>query len=83
MKLADALEVSIPFLVSTENQDLDFLVALRRQALQRFMETTPISDEQMKHFEELCFFDSAPNSVRGWQDLLQNATYLLSQRAIE
>ena len=82
-KLADALEVSVGFFMSAEDQNVEFPVALRRQALQRFLVTNPMSDEQKKHFEQLCFFDSAPNSVRGWQDLLQNATFLLAQRAME
>jgi transcriptional regulator with XRE-family HTH domain len=82
-KLADALEVSVGFCMSTEDQNVEFPVALRRQALQRFLVTNPMSDEQKKHFEQLCFFDSAPNSVRGWQDLVQNATFLLAQRAME
>src|SRR5437879_3308701 len=59
MKLAGALEVSIGFLMSEENQDLDLPVALRRQALQRFLATSPASEEQKKHFEQLCFLDSA------------------------
>jgi transcriptional regulator with XRE-family HTH domain len=82
-KLSDALEVSVGFFMSTEDQNVEFPVALRRQALQRFLVTNPMSDEQKKHFEQLCFFDSAPNSVRGWQDLVQNATFLLAQRAME
>jgi transcriptional regulator with XRE-family HTH domain len=82
-KLADALEVSVGFFMSTEDQNVEFSVALRRQALQRFLVMNPMSDEQKKHFEQLCFFDSAPNSVRGWQDLVQNATFLLAQRAME
>jgi hypothetical protein len=69
--------------MSNENRDLDFDVALRQQALQRFVVTNPLSDEQRKHFEELCFFDSAPNSLRGWLDLVQNATYLFAQKAME
>jgi transcriptional regulator with XRE-family HTH domain len=82
-KLADALEVSVGFFMCSEDQHLEFPVALRRQALQRFLVTNPMSDEQKKHFEQLCFLDSAPNSVRGWLDLIQNATFLLAQRAME
>ncbi len=82
-KLADALEVSVSFLMCTEDQNLDFPVALRRQSLLRFLVTNPMSDEQKKDFEQLCFFDSGPNSVRGWQDLVQNATFLLAQKSME
>ena len=82
-KLADALEVSVGFLMATEDQQLEFPVALRRQSLQRFLVTNPMSDEHKKHFEQLCFFDSGPDSVRGWQDLVQNANFLFAQRAME
>lgn len=82
-KLADALEVSVSFLISTEDQNLEFSVALRHQSLRRFLLTNPMSDEQKRHFEQICFFDSGPNSIRGWQDLLQNASFLLAQKAIE
>jgi transcriptional regulator with XRE-family HTH domain len=82
-KLADALEVSVGFLMATEDQQLEFPVALRRQSLQRFLVTNPMSEEHKKQFEQLCFFDSGPNSVRGWQDLVQNATFLITQRAME
>jgi transcriptional regulator with XRE-family HTH domain len=83
VKLADALEVSASFLMSREDQNLEFSVALRHQSLQRFLVTNPMSDEQKRHFEQICFFDSGPNSVRGWQDLVQNASFLLAQKAIE
>jgi transcriptional regulator with XRE-family HTH domain len=82
-KLADALEVSIGFLMATEDQQLEFPVAIRHQSLLRFLVTNPMSEEHKRHFEELCFFDSGPNSVQGWQDLVQNATFLFAQKAME
>jgi transcriptional regulator with XRE-family HTH domain len=84
IKLAAPLEVSVAFLMSAEDHDLEFSVALRRQSLRLFLAVNPTSDEQQKkHFDQLCFLDSAPNSVRGWQDLMQNANYLFAQKAIE
>jgi transcriptional regulator with XRE-family HTH domain len=84
MKLADALEVSISFLMSAEDHDLDFPVALRRQSLQRFLAANSVlSDQQKKHLDQLCFLDSSPNSIRGWQDLMQNVNYLLAQKAMD
>jgi transcriptional regulator with XRE-family HTH domain len=82
-KLANVLEVSVGFLMGTEDQQLEFQVALRRQSLQQFLAVNPMSEEQRKHFEQLCFLDSGPNSVRSWQDLVQNAAFLLAQRALE
>jgi transcriptional regulator with XRE-family HTH domain len=82
-KLAAALEVSLAFLLGSEDNDLEFVVALRRQALRRFLPGTTYDDQQRKHFEELCFLDSAPNSVRGWQDLTQNCTFLNAHKSLD
>jgi len=82
-KLSEALEVSIAFLLGYENHDLEFPVALRRQALRRFMSGATFDDKQRRHFEELCFLDSAPNSVRGWQDLTQNVNFLQTHKALD
>jgi transcriptional regulator with XRE-family HTH domain len=83
IKLADALEVSVPFLLGHEDKELDFAVALRRQALRRFLPGVTYDDQQKRHFEELCFLDSAPNSVRGWQDLTQNFSFLQTHKALD
>ena len=79
-KLADALEVSVDFLRGREDKDMDFPVAIRRQALRRFLADGSFDESQKKHFELLCFRDSAPNSVRGWQDLAENYSFLQTQR---
>jgi transcriptional regulator with XRE-family HTH domain len=83
VNLAEALEVSMAFLLGTEDQDLDFAVAIRRQALRRFLSITAYDEQQRKHFEELCFLDSAPNSIRGWQDLTQNYTFLQTHKSLD
>jgi transcriptional regulator with XRE-family HTH domain len=83
VKLSDALEVSIAFLLGSEDQDLEFPVAVRRQALRRFLMGSPYDDQQKRDFEQLCFLDSAPNSVRGWQDLTQNCSFLQTHRAVD
>jgi len=83
VKLAEALEVSVPFLLGSEDHDLDFAVALRRQALRRFLSITTYDDQQRRHFEELCFLDSAPNSIRGWQDLTQNYNFLQTHKSLD
>ena len=82
-RLAEALEVSLAFLLGKEDQDLEFAVALRRQGLRRFLSFTTLGDQQKRHFEELCFFDSAPNSVRGWQDLTQNYNFLQTHKSLD
>ena len=79
-KLADALEVSVDFLRGREDKELDFSVAIRRQALRRFLVDSSLDESQKRHFELLCFRDSAPNSVRGWQDLAENYNFLHAQR---
>jgi len=75
-KLANALEISPAFLTSTEDDELEFTVALRLQSLRKFLVLHPFSDEHERSLKQLCFFDSAPNSVQGWQDLMHNANYL-------
>src|SRR5437773_11542019 len=66
-KLAKALEVSVAFLTGIEDSEIEFQVALRREALRQFLSATSntYDDRQKRDFEELCFLDSAPNSVRG------------------
>src|ERR1700732_4456430 len=46
VKLSDALEVSVAFLLGREDHDLDFSVALRRQALRRFLVISTYDDQQ-------------------------------------
>lgn len=82
-KLAEALEVSVPFLRGSEDRDLAFGVALRRQALWRFLSVTTYDDQQKRYLEELCYKDSAPSSVRGWQDLAENYNFLQSHKSLE
>jgi len=83
VKLADAFEVSVAFLLGNEDHDLEFPVALRRQALRRFLAGSAYDDQQKRDFEQLCFLDSAPNSVRGWQDLTQNCSFLQTHKALD
>jgi len=81
-KLSQVLEVSVAFLTGTEDAGLEFAVALRLQALRRFLSISTYDDQQKRHFEELCYFDSAPNSVRGWQDLTQNCNFLHTHKSL-
>ena len=83
VKLAQFLEVSVDFLTCAEDPDLDFHVALRRQALRRFLSSASLDDLQRNHFEQLCFKDSAPISVRGWLELAENLAFLQAQRALD
>ena len=78
-KLANVLEISSAFLTSTEDDEVEFQVALRLQSLRRFLMVRPFSDEQERSLKQLCFFDSAPNSVQGWQDLMENASYIFER----
>ena len=84
-KLAKALEVSVSFLMGTEDTELDFPLALRRQSMRQFLSISAnaYDDRQRRDFEELCFLDSAPNSVRGWQDLTQNYTFLQEHKSLD
>jgi|ERR1700722_3062543 transcriptional regulator with XRE-family HTH domain len=81
-KLADELEVSVDFLRGREDIEMNFSVALRHQALRRFLQDSSLDDLQKKDFELLCFRDSAPNSVRGWRDLAENYNFLHTHKSL-
>ena len=76
--LADALEVSPAFLITSEEDgEKDLEVALRLQALRIFLKTQQFSEDQQRSLQQLCLSESAPNTVRGWLALVQNASYMV------
>ena len=82
-KLSQVLEVSVAFLTGTEDSGVDFEVGLRLQALRRFLSINTCDEQQKRNFEELCLRDSAPNSVRGWQNLTQNCNFLHMHKPLD
>lgn len=74
-KIAAALEVTVSFLLGEEDEDLSLDVALRRQALKKTLKEVSIPDTQRLSFEEMCFKDSAPNSIQLWKDFIENLTF--------
>jgi transcriptional regulator with XRE-family HTH domain len=83
--LAEALEVTLAFLLGKVDRDVAFDVALRREALRQFLlpRAGDYDEQQKKNLEDLCLFDSAPNSVRGWEDLTQNCNFLHTHGCLE
>lgn len=75
-KIAAALEVSVSYLLGEEDEDIEFPVALRRQALKKALKVTPAGDACRAEFEGMCYKDSAPISVQLWKDFTENIAFL-------
>jgi transcriptional regulator with XRE-family HTH domain len=71
-KLAAALEVSSSYLLSEEDTHLPLHHALARQTLRIFMREAKLSNKETQYVEEVSALDSAPDTVKAWQDLIAN-----------
>ena len=71
-RIAAALEVSVSFLLHEEDEELDFPIAIRRQALRKFQKTAHLTDSQMTRLTAMCVSDSAPKSIREWKKFVEN-----------
>lgn len=79
-KLAAALDVTSGFLIGEdEDATLPLPQALARQSLKVFLLRNEISKEQRTYVESIRTRDSAPQTTRGWYDLLRNVEGLLGQ----
>jgi transcriptional regulator with XRE-family HTH domain len=72
LKLADALEVSVGFLVGSEDQNLTLPEALAQQTLRLFLQRMPITDSDREDLEMIAKLPSAPKTVQQWTDLIVN-----------
>jgi transcriptional regulator with XRE-family HTH domain len=75
-KIAAALEVTSSFLLGEEDAELPISVALAKQSLKLFLRDTRLSNSQRDYLERVCRIDSAPQTKRGWGDLLSNVAVL-------
>jgi len=72
-KIARALDVTIGFLLGEdEDVNLPLPQALARQSLKVFLLHSKISPEERAYVGRIQVRDSAPQTVRGWSDLLRN-----------
>lgn len=71
-RIAAALEVSTSYLLSELNADLPTKEALARESLQIFLRDTKLSADEAKLLRDISEESSAPDNVRGWQNLTAN-----------
>jgi transcriptional regulator with XRE-family HTH domain len=73
-KIARALDVTVGFLLGEEDVDVPQSRALSRQSLKVFLQHNEVTPEQGAYLSRVCAGDSAPDSVKGWKDLLTNVS---------
>jgi transcriptional regulator with XRE-family HTH domain len=73
-RLAAALEVTSSFLLGEEDSDLAIPAALAKQSLKLFLRDTQVANSDTEYLERVCKLDSAPQTKRGWSDLLSNVS---------
>lgn len=71
-RIAAALEVSVSFLLGEFYSDLPLEKALARDSLDIFLRRENLPEERQRVLRGICNTPSAPQTVKGWQDLLQN-----------
>src|SRR2546430_5602355 len=57
-RIAAALEVSVSFLLHEEDEELDFSIAIKRQALRKLQKSAQLNDSQMTPCTAVCVSDS-------------------------
>jgi transcriptional regulator with XRE-family HTH domain len=78
-KIASALEVTVGFLLGEEDVNIPLSRALSRQSLKVFLQHNEVTPEQVAYLRRVCAGDSAPDSVKGWKDLLTNVSKWVAQ----
>lgn len=73
-KIASALDVTVGFLLGEEDLDIPLPRALSRQSLKVFLQHNEVAPELGAYLSKVCAGDSAPDSVKGWKDLLTNVS---------
>ncbi|MGH9352237.1 MAG: helix-turn-helix domain-containing protein [Terriglobia bacterium] len=71
-KIAAALEVRTSYLLGEINSDARIGEALRQESLEIFLRDNSLPLQQKEMLREICRGSTAPDSVKGWQDLLNN-----------
>lgn len=77
-KIAAALDVTTSFLLGEdEDASLPLPSGLARQSAKVFLLRNPVSTDQRAYVARISLLDSAPQTVRGWLDLLKNIEELV------
>lgn len=77
-RIAAALEVSTSYLLGEEDAPLELPQALSRQSLKIFLREAEVSAGEEAYLMRLRDLTSAPDSVRGWKNLLENLRLFVS-----
>jgi transcriptional regulator with XRE-family HTH domain len=71
-KIGPALDVTTNFLLGEEDAGLPLPRALARQSLKIFLRDNEVTPQEQAYLQRVCELDSAPDTVKGWRDLLTN-----------
>ena len=72
-RIAAALDVTTSFLLGEdEDANLPLPRGLARQSAKIFLLRNPVTPEQREYVTRISELDSAPQTARGWHDLLRN-----------
>ena len=71
-RLAAALDVTAGYLLGEVDGELPLPQALARQSFTVFLQHNQISLEDQEYLQRISVLASAPQTVRGWRDLLRN-----------
>jgi transcriptional regulator with XRE-family HTH domain len=78
-KIAVALDVTTSFLLGEdEDANLPMAAGLARQSAKVFLRRNPVSPQEREYVTRISVLDSAPQTVRGWRDLLRNIGEIVS-----
>jgi transcriptional regulator with XRE-family HTH domain len=80
-RIAAALEVNTGYLLGEEDADLPLPQALARQSLKVFLRLNRVTPQEETYVSRICLLDSAPETVKGWRDLLANVANAPGQEA--
>ena len=78
-KIAAALDVPAGFLLGDEDADIPIPQALPRQSLKVFLRDNRVTPQEEAYLLRISSQNSAPDSVKGWKDLLANVAQLPGQ----
>ena len=80
-KIARALDVTVGFLLGEEDVGIPIQRALSRQSLKVFLQHNLVTPDQVVYLNRVCAGDSAPDTVKGWNDLLSNLAKWVAHEA--
>jgi transcriptional regulator with XRE-family HTH domain len=78
-KISAALDVTTGFLLGEEDADISLPRALPIQSLRVFLRRNKVTPDVEAYLHRISTRNSAPDSVKGWKDLLANVGQLPGQ----